>query len=67
MPQLEKVINSNEMEVGFVGEVLRDHKLVMPKLKKDTTDQVTEWPILTLEQDYSENEVCSTHNLVGKI
>nr|CAD2171184.1 unnamed protein product [Meloidogyne enterolobii] len=55
MPQLEKATDS-QLDVEIIGEVLHDYKIGLPAFKKESaSNQLTEWPVLTLESDYSEN------------
>lgn len=55
MPQLEKATDS-QLDVEIIGEVLHDYKIGLPPFKKESaSNQLTEWPVLTLESDYPEN------------
>uniref|UniRef100_A0A915LU89 FCH domain-containing protein n=1 Tax=Meloidogyne javanica TaxID=6303 RepID=A0A915LU89_MELJA len=63
MPQLEKATDS-QLDVEIIGEVLHDYKIGLPAFKKESaSNQLTEWPVLTLESDYSENnDITSSRN-----
>jgi len=66
MPQLEKATDS-QLDVEIIGEVLHDYKIGLPPFKKESaSNQLTEWPVLTLENDYSENnDKTSSRNTVS--
>lgn len=66
MPQLVKEID-DQNDIEIIGEVFHDYKIGLPPFKKENeVDRITEWPVLTLKSDCSENyeKGSSTRNYI---